>query len=150
MVNFWCPSRNHQQKIRWFLLSKKKKKLCYNFLFCFFLTFFCLCRLDHVFRDFRGSIRLRPIKHFLLKLRGASTSHGIFKRKQKIEKRKNHFFYLPFYFTWPKYNEVWVVYLVYFSVGLYVNLTILGVLEWDPSIWVHNFSLVFLFFSLKL
>ena len=78
------------------------------------------------------------------------TSQDIFKRKQKIEIKKKHFFYLPFYFTWPKYNEKWVVHLFYFPVGPYVILAILGVMEWDPRISVRNFNLVLLFFSLKL
>ena len=150
IVNFRCLRRNHQQKIRWFLLSKKKKNFVLRFLFTFSLIFFCFLHLNQVFWDFRGTIRLSPIKRFILKLRGVCTSQDIFKRKQKIEIKKKHFFYLPFYFTWPKYNEKWVVHLFYFPVGPYVILAILGVMEWDPRISVRNFNLVLLFFPSNL
>ena len=101
-------------------------------LFYSFFHFFLFYHLKQVFRDFRETIRLSRIKRFLLKLRGMGTSQDILKRKQKIEKTKKHFFYLPFYFTLPKYDEKWIVYLFYFSVGPYMILAILGVTEWEP------------------
>ena len=91
-VNFRCLRRNHQQKIRWFLLSKKKKTSSYVSFLLFLQFFFCFLHLNQVFWDFRGTIRPSPIKRFILKLRGVCTSQDIFKRKQKIEIKKKTLF----------------------------------------------------------
>ncbi len=85
---------NHQQKIRWFLESKKKKKTAVSFLFIFFHFLFCFYCLIQVFVVLRGTIGPSPIKQKLLNLNSVSDFEEILKKKNNLDKQKNHFFYL--------------------------------------------------------
>ena len=83
---------NHQQKIRWFLESKKKKKRRVSFLFIFFHFLFCFYCLIQVFVVLRGTIGPSPIKQKLLNLNSVSDFEEVLKKKEQIGQTKKSLF----------------------------------------------------------